>query len=317
MVLTKEELGQRIKTARRYKTTRCGKKYTQSMLAKDVGVSRSYLGDIEAGRKYPNYALLSKIAEACEVPIILFDAEHYNQAFKKLRIINNISLKDLSNKINVPVEYLEKIENNEEISLSVEQWLAVGKELKLSPEETFKIIFADVFYTSIPKNTDKFMEYDLAPKNCNSDSNPQYNNKIPGCNNAPNDSSTIYMIPVYDGLSFSQSAYTDEYFPLDARSIINRGYSKQELFYYRIQGDHMSPTLLDRELALIHRQSAVDLNEIAMVLLNTGETTIVRIVATDNKIILNYDNRTLLPRVLNKDECEIIGKAIKRVGDIK
>jgi transcriptional regulator with XRE-family HTH domain len=39
------------------------------MLSSDVGISRSYLGDIEAGRKYPNYVLLSKIAEVCGVSV--------------------------------------------------------------------------------------------------------------------------------------------------------------------------------------------------------------------------------------------------------
>jgi transcriptional regulator with XRE-family HTH domain len=39
------------------------------MLAADIDISRSYLGDIEAGRKYPSYLLLNKIAEACGTTI--------------------------------------------------------------------------------------------------------------------------------------------------------------------------------------------------------------------------------------------------------
>lgn len=72
MVLSKEELGILIKSARKIKSKNIESKYTQEMLAKDIGISRSYLGDIEAGRTYPNYVLLNKIAAACEVPFSYF-----------------------------------------------------------------------------------------------------------------------------------------------------------------------------------------------------------------------------------------------------
>lgn len=72
MVLSREELGRLIKEARKVKSQQIGRKYTQSMLAKDVGISRSYLGDIETGRTYPNYVLLNKIARTCGVPLSFF-----------------------------------------------------------------------------------------------------------------------------------------------------------------------------------------------------------------------------------------------------
>lgn len=80
MVLTKEDIGQLIKKARMVKATRAGSKYTQGMLADDLGVSRGYLGDIETGRTYPNFLLLNKIATACEVPMTFFSDETYVEA---------------------------------------------------------------------------------------------------------------------------------------------------------------------------------------------------------------------------------------------
>lgn len=72
MVLSREDLGQLVKKARQIKGEQIGRKYTQGMLASDLGVSRSYLGDIETGRTYPNYVLLNKIASICGVPLSFF-----------------------------------------------------------------------------------------------------------------------------------------------------------------------------------------------------------------------------------------------------
>jgi len=68
-MITKEELGKRIKKARKEKSLKIGKQYTGQMLADDIGISRSYLGDIESGRIFPNIELLKKIAAALEIDI--------------------------------------------------------------------------------------------------------------------------------------------------------------------------------------------------------------------------------------------------------
>jgi repressor LexA len=75
VVLSKEALGRLIKEARKIKSEATKAKYTQEMLANDIGISRSYLGDIEAGRKYPNFVLLSKIADICKLPLNFFEKQ--------------------------------------------------------------------------------------------------------------------------------------------------------------------------------------------------------------------------------------------------
>ncbi|KEH95247.1 helix-turn-helix domain-containing protein [Clostridium novyi] len=72
MVLSKKKLGQLLKEARKLKSDKIGKRYTQRMLASDINKSQSYIGDIESGRTYPSFALLNDIATACGVPISYF-----------------------------------------------------------------------------------------------------------------------------------------------------------------------------------------------------------------------------------------------------
>lgn len=73
MVLSKDELGKLIKNARKFKSEKIGRRYTQVMLAKDINKSQGYIGDIECGRTYPTFKVLSSIAEACEVPFSFFE----------------------------------------------------------------------------------------------------------------------------------------------------------------------------------------------------------------------------------------------------
>ncbi|MGO5065559.1 MULTISPECIES: helix-turn-helix domain-containing protein [unclassified Clostridium] len=73
MVLSKDELGKLIKNARKIKSEKIGRRYTQIMLAKDINKSQGYIGDIESGRTYPTFKVLSSIAEACEVPFSFFE----------------------------------------------------------------------------------------------------------------------------------------------------------------------------------------------------------------------------------------------------
>ncbi|MDP4144127.1 MAG: helix-turn-helix transcriptional regulator [Bacillota bacterium] len=74
MTISKIDLGRLIKEARKIKSEKDGKKFTQKNLADVVNRSRSYIGDIEAGRTYPSFVLLTEIAHACNVDISFFDS---------------------------------------------------------------------------------------------------------------------------------------------------------------------------------------------------------------------------------------------------
>jgi transcriptional regulator with XRE-family HTH domain len=101
MVYTKKQLGDLITKARKIRATKTGKKYTQDMLAKDIGFSRGYIGDIESGRTYPNYVLLNKIAEACDVPLSFFDDNNFSMRLQKLQKDAGLSRQELSDKTGI------------------------------------------------------------------------------------------------------------------------------------------------------------------------------------------------------------------------
>lgn len=67
--MNKNHIGLKIKDLRTKKSIKTGEKYTGAMLANDLGISRSYLGDIESGRTTPNEILLGKIADVFDIDI--------------------------------------------------------------------------------------------------------------------------------------------------------------------------------------------------------------------------------------------------------
>ena len=94
MVLGKNELGKLIKKAREQKVEKTGKKYTQEMLATDIGIARSSIGDFESGRKYPKYDYLAKIAEVCGVNLSFFGEVEEVISYDEPNIFNRLP-KDL------------------------------------------------------------------------------------------------------------------------------------------------------------------------------------------------------------------------------
>jgi transcriptional regulator with XRE-family HTH domain len=111
--MDKMEIGNRIKLARVLYQEKTGNRMTQAMLAKAVGISRSFLGDAENGHSLPTIITLNEIAKACDVNLDFF----VNPSFSKDEIPKE--LKELG------IEYL-----------------VVTKELKdrgLTPEEIKKL----------------------------------------------------------------------------------------------------------------------------------------------------------------------------------
>nr|DAL55152.1 MAG TPA_asm: helix-turn-helix domain protein [Caudoviricetes sp.] len=76
--MKENNIGLKIKELRSKKGLELGCKYTGAMLAKDLGISRSYLGDIESGRITPNENLLGKIADVFETDIWSIVGPDYN-----------------------------------------------------------------------------------------------------------------------------------------------------------------------------------------------------------------------------------------------
>jgi transcriptional regulator with XRE-family HTH domain len=75
--LEKAEIGKRVKTARDVYGVLIDQKITQAKLGELIGQSRSYIGDIEAGRTYPTLSVLFGISAALKIPIEYFVSNKY------------------------------------------------------------------------------------------------------------------------------------------------------------------------------------------------------------------------------------------------
>lgn len=140
-------------------------------------------------------------------------------------------------------------------------------------------------------------------------------------NAIPIDENTMVTFPVFGriaaGNPIKAIEEVEEYVSMDTRFFNMDGYTKDDFFFLRIKGDSMEPTIGDNDLVLIRRQPTVDNNEIAAVLYNYEDATVKRIMVAEDKIILSSDNKAYQPIVYNASECCIIGKVLKKIGDVK
>lgn len=83
-------LGLKIKQLRSDYSIKIGKKFTQQGLSQELGITRSYLGDIESGRTKPNKDLLKKIADFFNIDIEYF----YNENPQNKHDEDNEEIKD-------------------------------------------------------------------------------------------------------------------------------------------------------------------------------------------------------------------------------
>ena len=70
--MDKKLMGSLVKNARRVKSLDDKRKYTQADFADLIGISRSYLGDIETGRTDPSLDVLLKMADVCNLSLDYF-----------------------------------------------------------------------------------------------------------------------------------------------------------------------------------------------------------------------------------------------------
>lgn|GEM_PF-250352 len=329
MTVGKKEMGGLVKQARLKKSEKLGRKYTQQMLARDVGKSQSYIGDLESGRAYPSYALLSKIAEVCDLPLSFFDNEQPGLWVKHYREQNYMTIEDLSIKSGTSIEDLEKIETgifDDRTSLSY--WMNIGKALGLTDEETMAHAFSDTMYSALFRNDGSNKDLNLIKnvllnsglyeddKTSNKCAMEAFNAQV-----YPFSSNSIIMLPVYGsiaaGLPIAANQEYDEYYPLDTKFASINGYSPEDFFWLRVKGDSMEPGIVNGDLVLVRRQPIVDNGEIAVVLCDCEEATIKRVTVAGDKIILNPDNKKHPPQIHNTGDCLILGKVLKHFGDVR
>jgi repressor LexA len=85
----------------------------------------------------------------------------------------------------------------------------------------------------------------------------------------------------------------------------------EELFFVRVRGDSMLPTLWEGDYLLVGRQPAVENKAIAVALIE-GEVVVKRVVRTGHHLTLKPDNDTFPPLTVNlkRQTVQILGKAV-------
>lgn len=320
MALSKEIMGERVKRARKLKEIRDGEKFTQSMLAAAIGKSQSYIGDIEAGRTYPSYPLLSKIAEACEVPLNFFDVEGFGNSIKEKRESLGLSIHEVAQQSGIGGETLEKLENNDPIRLTMEQWSNLGTALKYPNHDILQIFTDDLLYRMTQSDfdePDKASLYVQGIYRLEQHSN-KINEKIIETTvvneGAPIEYDKIVKLPIIGSFAAGQPVVAipedNEYFPFDTKLARVEGKVIDDYFYLRVKGDSMEPNLRDGDIALVRRQPIVDNGQIAAVLCDGESVACKRISFANGSITLYSDNPQYPPMVFRNEQCLIIGRVI-------
>ena len=87
-----------------------------------------------------------------------------------------------------------------------------------------------------------------------------------------------------------------------------------ECFYLHVTGDSMEPQITEGDLALIRRQPEVESGELAVVVVNSEEGTLKKVLFKDGAVILQAFNPKYPPRVFTGDAINsltIVGKVIR------
>jgi len=137
----------------------------------------------------------------------------------------------------------------------------------------------------------------------------------------PLEESYLIDLPVYGRIAAGEpmTAIQDveEHMLMDTRFFNMNGYTKEDFFFLRIKGTSMEPTIMDKDLVLVRKQPTVENNEIAAVMCDNEDATVKRVMVAGDKIILHSDNKEKPPMIFNCSDCQIIGKVIKKIGDVK
>ena len=142
-----------MKIGENIKRIRTNKRFTQEEFAKEVGISRSYLGDLENDRKSPTVETLEKISIKMETAIEYLLGVNNMQNNKAIEFLMEYSFKLMTNVkgekktvyIELPSEDIDKeidkiIDGTE---TEVDHWLS-GKDTALVNDE-FIIYIKEVF----------------------------------------------------------------------------------------------------------------------------------------------------------------------------
>ena len=306
-------LGDRIKKERE------NLNLTRDELAQKLDVSYSAIAMYEQGHREPNNELTLKMCELfdCSMDYLIGESEFKNVKQLKEAIINeyekNFYYIDLNNAIIASTIYFVNSELTPNDRNKIKDFLQeqCSYNIDFSILENFIKTFPPKKQVRLKEVLDKIIE------NINSyredrESYSDFKELI------KDDSSNIYMAPVYGRIAAGQPNWAEECIegrlPIDPElmNITN----PEECYFLRVNGESMNKIIKNGAYALIRKTDFVENGEIAVVLVNGNDATLKKFSKQEDLIILEpmSTDSSFSTQVYNKDtQIKVIGKYIGKM----
>lgn len=139
---------------------------------------------------------------------------------------------------------------------------------------------------------------------------------LTGCaqSNAQIISDNIYMIPVFNSVSAGFGTYADDNITGYRPAEIHTPLEVQNYFYCTVTGDSMEPVIPNGSTILVHKQTIVDSGDVAVIVLDTDEALVKRVVYGKDWVELRSENPVYPTRRFVKSEIQdvhIVGRVIE------
>lgn len=121
----------------------------------------------------------------------------------------------------------------------------------------------------------------------------------------------VESIPVIGTISAGQPVLAEQNILCYKKIPVDR-VSSGQYFFLKVEGDSMiNAGINEGDLVLVRRQSTIENNEIAVVMVNSDEATLKRVIKTNGSLVLQPENSNYNNIIVKNNQARIIGKAIE------
>ena len=295
------------------KSIRQQKGFTQKELATKAHISRSYLADLENNRYNPSIDTLESISKALETPLTYLTEESAKAIIQNKLSQLNMTFDDLSKKSGVPKIFFDNLDNIQPDDQDYKYMYSIGAIINVQP----RILCAALSKQEPPTyngpsvtaeedfGNNPWTKFD---KTLNIDELKELSAVYDAINK---DMSNVINIPIVGIVRAGKPILAQEniegYLPTLKHFLDN----DKDYFYLKVKGDSMDQEFKEGSLLLIEKTPCIENGQIGVVLIDSLEATVKKIVKNDNMITLipMSNNPIYIPKMfdIQRDEIQIIG----------
>lgn len=272
------------------KKLRLERKLTLKELADRIGdVHFGTLSNIEKGTRNPSYEMMIKIADALGVTLDYLTRKSAKAMLEDKLEELDMTTEDLSEKANVPVRFINNLENIDPDDSDYEYVRRMAIALNLQPN-ILKSALAQQAPTVYDGNVSTLPSVDFTSVSIND----------------------FINIPILGSVRAGKPMLAQD--NIEGYNLVPRKdlCSDKEYFYLRVQGDSMNQEFNEGSLLLIEKAPWVENGTIAVVLIDGLEATVKKVIQNENMITLipMSTNPEHLPHMYDvvKDQIQIVGR---------